>query len=117
MKYEEALNILTKRYKRREDVEFPKIFKMCDFSQKTVLEIGAGCTGLFIKEAKKVCKSYLATDVSAEMLEELKKHVDVKTQVADAENLPFPDNNFDIVFSRYLGKFTLPQTMIFMQHD
>src|SRR3954466_5540787 len=68
------------------------------------LEIGAG-TGYFSLNLLKqgILSDVTCTDVSAGMLETLassaeRMHLDVETVVCDAENLPFPNDTFDVVF-------------------
>jgi SAM-dependent methyltransferase len=68
------------------------------------LEIGAG-TGYFSLNLLKqgILSDVTCTDVSPGMLEMLQAsaeqlHLDVDTVVCDAENLPFDDNSFDVVF-------------------
>src|SRR5438045_2332961 len=68
------------------------------------LEIGAG-TGYFSLNLLRqgILSDVTCTDVSAGMLETLagsaeRLHLDVETVVCDAENLPFPNNSFDVVF-------------------
>ena len=68
------------------------------------LEIGAG-TGYFSLNLLKqgILSDVTCTDVSPGMLEMLQAsaeqlHLDVETVVCDAENLPFEDNSFDVVF-------------------
>jgi ubiquinone/menaquinone biosynthesis C-methylase UbiE len=67
------------------------------------LEIGAG-TGYFTLNMMQagVVRSAVCTDISAGMVETLaanaaRLELDVETQVADAEALPFPDASFDLV--------------------
>jgi SAM-dependent methyltransferase len=68
------------------------------------LEIGAG-TGYFSLNLLRqgILSDVTCTDVSAGMLETLsvsaeRLHLDVDTAVCDAENLPFENNTFDVVF-------------------
>lgn len=68
------------------------------------LEIGAG-TGYFSLNLLRqgILSDATCTDVSAGMLETLsasaeRLHLDVETVVCDAENLPFENNSFDVVF-------------------
>ena len=68
------------------------------------LEIGAG-TGYFSLNLLRqgILSDVTCTDVSPGMLEALSSsaerlHVDVDTVVCDAENLPFENNSFDVVF-------------------
>lgn len=67
------------------------------------LEIGAG-TGYFTLNMMQagVVRSAVCTDISAGMVETLQGNaerlgLDVEAQVADAEQLPFPDASFDLV--------------------
>lgn len=67
------------------------------------LEIGAG-TGYFSLHLLRqgVIGSATATDISPGMIEALRRNaatlgLDVETVVADAEQLPFPDDHFDLV--------------------
>jgi ubiquinone/menaquinone biosynthesis C-methylase UbiE len=67
------------------------------------LEIGAG-TGYFTLNLMQagVVRTAVCSDISAGMLETLAANaqelgLDVQTQVADAEALPFPDESFDLV--------------------
>jgi ubiquinone/menaquinone biosynthesis C-methylase UbiE len=102
MKYSEAYAKFTKAYKDRYTVEFPTIFGMCNFRNKSVLEIGAGSEGFFIKEAIKITKKYTACDISRAILNKLKKNIDVETKVCGGEKLPFADKSFDLVFARWV---------------
>jgi len=102
MKYEEALIRFSDYYKDRYTLEFPTIFSLYDFRDKSILEIGSGKEGYFIKEALKLTKKITASDISEKILRILRKNVRVKTEVCNAENLPFSDNSFDIVFSRWV---------------
>ncbi len=104
MEYTKALDLFGKYYIDRYSVEFPTIFSLCDFKGKSVLELGAGQWGYFAKEAIKVACNYVATDISVSILRKLKQNVKVKTTVCRAESLPFPDNSFDIVFSRWVAQ-------------
>jgi ubiquinone/menaquinone biosynthesis C-methylase UbiE len=68
------------------------------------LEIGAG-TGYFSLNLKRcgVVREAVATDISPGMLRRLEENarrlrLDVETEVADAEALPFADGSFDLVF-------------------
>lgn len=64
-----------------------------------VLEIGCG-TGLFTEKVyNKTHAKIVATDISPELLEQGKKKLpQVDFRVADAMNLDFADNTFDVVF-------------------
>ena len=86
---------------------------------KKILDVGAGTGRLSIRLAEKGA-AVTAMDVSEEMLGVLNTKIKVKNEipvpfatgklelagmtiaVADAENLPFPDNSFDIVIAAFL---------------
>ncbi len=102
MKYVIALRKFGECYLDRYRKEFPVIFSMCSFRGKSVLEIGSGEEGYFIKAALKKTKHILATDISEGILKKLRKNVHINTKVCRAEKLPFPDKSFDIVFSRWV---------------
>lgn len=69
---------------------------------KKVLDVGAG-TGRLTLELYKLGAEVTALDVSEKMLQELKKkNKNIETVVGDAENLPFPDNTFDMVTAAFL---------------
>ncbi len=66
---------------------------------KEVLEIATG-PGLLAKHVAYASKSMIATDYSQGMINEACKGTyskKLKFEVADATNLPYPDNSFDVV--------------------
>jgi SAM-dependent methyltransferase len=81
MKYEEALMKFSKCYKDRYSVEFPTIFNLCDFRNKSILEIGPA-EGYFVKEVSKLTSKISTSDASTILF--------------------FPDKSFDIVLSRWI---------------
>jgi len=91
-------------YRDRYSIEFPTIFGICNFKNKRVLEIGSGREGYFVKEALKLTNKIVASDISIDILNDLKKTVEVENVVCNAEDLPFSDNSFDIVFSRWVAQ-------------
>jgi len=104
MRYSEAYRKFSECYKDRYAIEFPAIFSLCNFKGKSVLDVGAGKEGHFPKKVKKSVKRYVATDVSRNILNELRKVVNVETKVCKAEKLPFADKSFDIAFSRWAAQ-------------
>src|SRR6476620_8078077 len=68
------------------------------------LEIGAGTVYFSLNLLKQgILSDVTCTDVSPGMLETLatsaeRLHLDVDTVVCEAEELPFPNNSFDVVF-------------------
>lgn len=66
---------------------------------KNVLELGTG-TGLLAKNIANSTKSMIATDFSYGMINQAKKERypdNLSFEVADAKNLPYDENEFDIV--------------------
>ena len=102
MDYKNALKKFGNYYLSRYDTEFPMIFSMCDFKGKSVLEIGSGNEGHFLKELTKYTDKIVATDISKEILDDLRKNVSIKTKVCKGEKLPFENRTFDIVFCRWV---------------
>lgn len=69
---------------------------------KKVLDLGCG-TGRLTKELLDRGAEVVGVDVSEEMLKILqKKFPQVKTVLADAENLPFEDEEFDLIIANFL---------------
>ena len=61
-----------------------------------VLEVGAGTGEMsraFLEQGHRV----VATDISPNMVDQIKKKLSIEAMVADAEHLPFPDASFDTV--------------------
>jgi len=83
MNYKEALRKFSKYYKDRYSVEFPTIFSLCNFRNKSVLEIGPA-EGYFVKEVSKLTNKITTSDASVV--------------------LHFQDKSFDIVFSRWIAQ-------------
>ncbi len=80
---------------------------------KHVLEIGAGTGRLTNHLSKKIGldAKLIAIDINPAMLDIAKQKVNepnVEFQVADAQNLPFPDNSFDFVVCQF-GFMFLPE--------
>lgn len=91
--YERAMRLDSKVYKAMYD-RIPKIIK-----GKDVLEIATG-PGLLAKHVAHAANRMIATDYSDGMIAEARKGVYPKQltfEIADAENLPFADNSFDVV--------------------
>src|SRR3989344_2823779 len=77
------------------NLELEKIFKLA--KEKNVLEVGCG-TGLVLEKVSKIAKSAKGIDLSSGMLNNAKKkRLDVKQ--ASATNIPFKNNQFDVVYS------------------
>lgn len=68
---------------------------------ETVLDVGSG-PGMYLDEifSRIPPAQYIAGDLSFGMLKALRERTDdITSTVLDAENLPFPDNSFDIVLA------------------
>ena len=67
--------------------------------RERVLELGCG-TGAIASEIAKWTEETVATDYSEAMIEKARKngsHRKLHFEVADAKDLPYPDNSFDVV--------------------
>jgi hypothetical protein len=106
MDYEAGLKRFGECYKDRDRVEFPLIFSMCEFSGKTVLEIGSDREGISIERILEKAKSMFATNIREDVLAGLKGRFGIGARVCMAEKLPFEDRSFDIVFSRWSIMYT-----------
>jgi len=91
-------------------------------SSDRVLDIGTGTGTFAIEAAKRGCRIVYGVDISSDMIKIAKNKVarlglkdKIKFVVADAENLPFKSNYFDVIysasvphdvddFSKYLGE-------------
>jgi len=83
------------------------IISMSEVSQNDqVLDIACG-TGIATCEFAKYAKSVTGLDITKQMLDEAikkqneKKLKNITFDLGNVENLPYDDNSFDIVFSRY----------------
>jgi ubiquinone/menaquinone biosynthesis C-methylase UbiE len=85
----------------------PEIYSFAQFTRfkdKKVLEVGVGAGTDFLQWVRVGAKAY-GIDLTQEAIENVKHRLhlyNLKAQdlrVADAENLPYQDNNFDLVYS------------------
>lgn len=73
-----------------------------NLNDKKILDVGAGTGRLSLRLAEKGA-TVTALDISPEIIKVLhRKNHDLKVIVADAENLPFPNNTFDLVTATFL---------------
>jgi ubiquinone/menaquinone biosynthesis C-methylase UbiE len=74
--------------------------QLCELAKDTscehLLDIGCG-TGLILDLAHDLFKELDGIDITSEMLARVKQRANVRTQLASAENIPFPDKTFDAV--------------------
>lgn len=85
---------------RIERLEVERVVNLClDHNKiKSVLDVGTG-SGLFAEAFSKQNLKVAGVDLNPEMLETAKKYLpDADFKVAKAEDLPFDDNSFDLVF-------------------
>lgn len=73
-----------------------------NFSQITALDVGCG-GGLFAEEVARIGCHITGVDLSTRSIAIAQKHAeqmgfDIKYQVASGEELPFPNNSFDLVY-------------------
>jgi len=81
-------------------LEVERVVNLClDYNEiNSVLDVGTG-SGLFAEEFYKRNKKVAGVDLNPEMLTAAKNYLpDAELKEAVAENLPFDDNSFDLVF-------------------
>lgn len=85
----------------------PEIFSFAQFTRfnrKTILEVGVGAGTDFIQWIRAGTNAY-GIDLTREAIENVSRRLQLSglspqdLRVADAENLPYPDNFFDLVYS------------------
>jgi ubiquinone/menaquinone biosynthesis C-methylase UbiE len=85
----------------------PEIFSFAQFTRaygKKVLEIGVGAGTDFVQWVRAGAHAY-GIDLTSEAIENTRHRLMIEglrpydLQVADAENIPYPDNSFDLVYS------------------
>lgn len=88
------------------------ISRILAFPARSILEIssGTGRVTKHLRETFPATTSLTATDISGDMLELAKKRLNqeaITFQLADAQQLPFPDQSYDLVVNQY-GLMFLP---------
>jgi ubiquinone/menaquinone biosynthesis C-methylase UbiE len=85
------------------------IISQINHKHGALLEIGTGISSLIsdIKNSKGLNFDCFGIDISATTISTVKKQFDelgirAELKVADAENLPFPDNTFDVIVSAHV---------------
>ena len=85
----------------------PEIFSFAQFTRyygRKILEVGVGAGTDFLQWVRAGAKAH-GVDLTEEAVEHVRRRLGVyglsaeEIRVADAENLPFPDNTFDLVYS------------------
>ncbi len=85
---------------RIERLEVDRVVNLClDHNQiKSVLDVGTG-SGLFAEAFTKHNVKAAGVDVNPEMIDTAKRFLpEAEFKISKAENLPFDDNSFDLVF-------------------
>lgn len=85
----------------------PYLFNFSKFNQgydKDVLEIGIGMGSDHVEWAKSDPKSLTGIDLTSRAIEHTKKRLEIygfnsNLEIGDAENMPFKDESFDLVYS------------------
>ena len=81
-----------------------------------VLDVGGGTGGASLAAARRFA-DVLCTDFVPDLIEQAKQRAEaeglpLKTQVADAQNLPFEDGSFDVVISTFGAMFAPDQQRV-----
>ena len=111
-KYNSTSHFYDKRYSQIQSKKYDQILKNYVLDRKIILDAGCGTGLLFeyisdlLKQEKRIFYSYIANDISWNMLMEfksklvnLKKQLEVNLILSDLENLPFRKNTFHSIFS------------------
>lgn len=85
-------NISTDEITNKEKKRIDSIINLIPDNCDSLLEVGCG-DGRILNQIKDNYKTIYGIDISKEAI----KNVEVPTKLADASELPFPDNSFDIV--------------------
>jgi SAM-dependent methyltransferase len=80
--------------------------------ESEILELGCGTGDICIQLAD-ICRRVVGTDFAENMIEiATKRFPHIEFKVADAEDVPYPDEEFDLVISNYTAHhFARPQTV------
>jgi malonyl-CoA O-methyltransferase len=96
-------------YAEEQQAKYSKALENINLSGRVVLDVGCG-SGLFFKKAAGKAEMVVGIDVSHKLLlkakEQAKTYGNMHVLLADADNLPFQKEGFDLVFS-----FTVLQNM------
>ena len=101
--YNQSAHVYDTQYSEEQEAKITTIKQNLRLkANSTVLDLGCG-TGLLIKHFVDKTKFYVGVDISRELLKhakgKAKSFPDSTLVLADADNLPFPDQTFDVVFT------------------
>lgn len=94
-------NKIAKEFSETRNQLWPEINSFSDYIKKNqkILDLGCG-NGRLIELIDNYQVDYLGVDYSKELIKEArKKHPNYSFKIADAVNLPFNKNDFDLIFS------------------
>jgi len=101
MNYFESKSAAERYAKGRPNVQAAAVKSFKEFAKitkpfKKCLDVGCG-TGLSTVAVAEICDSVIGVDISEGMLSHAATHPKIKYQKANAENLPFDNNSFDLI--------------------
>jgi len=84
-----------------------KLIELCQIESDTnVLNVGCGDGATLVYLAKRGCKKIMGIDISNDMISRAMERIKIEgvdnrviVKVGDAQNIPFPENSFDVVIS------------------
>ncbi len=107
-RYDSTADIYDRRYQEEQGAKYRSALAGVELDG-SVLDVGCG-TGLFFKHVSPKVTSIVGIDISKALLRQAKETAKASGKVdlvqADADNLPFKNRNFDVIFA-----FTVLQNM------
>jgi ubiquinone/menaquinone biosynthesis C-methylase UbiE len=102
-RYNQSAHVYDTQYSEEQEAKITTIKQTLNLKHNsTVLDLGCG-TGALIKHFADRTRFYIGVDISKELLRYAKKKANPFTNatltLADADNLPFPDQTFNAVFA------------------
>jgi malonyl-CoA O-methyltransferase len=102
-RYNQSAHAYDTQYSEEQEAKITTIKQNLNLKDNSVaLDLGCG-TGILIKHFANKTKSYIGVDSSRELLKYAKRKAksfpNSTLVLADADNLPFPDQTFDTVFA------------------
>lgn len=102
-RYNHSAHVYNAQYSEEQEAKIKTIMQNLRLQPKSnALDVGCG-TGLLIKQLVDRAEFIVGTDISRGLLQEARKkaqfHQHVSLVLADADNMPFPEQIFDAVFA------------------